>query len=123
MIGIPPYEFPPIPLEDGITSSTTLDEALGLDMVGGWLNNEKDSMKSSCTWTNIGVLGSIKGGLNLAGRCSSTTSTSTNPASSNQKYEPSKSSSRIWNYFGGGFTYVIGSSPHNRGTSAVFQPR
>jgi hypothetical protein len=33
--GIPPREFPPIPLRDGLVGSTTLDDILGLDMVGG----------------------------------------------------------------------------------------
>jgi hypothetical protein len=35
MTGMPLDEFPPIPLEDGLTGSTALDEALGPDMVGG----------------------------------------------------------------------------------------
>jgi hypothetical protein len=33
--GMPLGEFPPIPLGDGIVGSTTLDETLGPDMVGG----------------------------------------------------------------------------------------
>jgi len=35
MIGIPPEGFPPIPLNDGIVGSTTLDETPGPNMVGG----------------------------------------------------------------------------------------
>jgi hypothetical protein len=35
MTEMPPDEFPPIPLEDGLMGSTALDEALGPDMVGG----------------------------------------------------------------------------------------
>jgi hypothetical protein len=87
------------------------------------LNNEKGSLKISCTWTNIGALGSVKGGLKLGGGCSSTTSTSTKLASSNHKYDPSESLSWIWHRFGGGSTSVIGSSPRNRwdwhGSSAM----
>jgi hypothetical protein len=33
--GMPPRGFPPIPLDDGIVDSNTLDETLNPDMVGG----------------------------------------------------------------------------------------
>jgi hypothetical protein len=77
--------MPPVPLEDGIDGSTTLDETLGPNMVGGFINKEKGSLNISLTWTSRGVFGSVKGGLKLGGGRSSTTSTSTKLVSSNQR--------------------------------------
>jgi hypothetical protein len=57
--------MPQVPLVDGIEGSTTLDETLGPDMVGGLLNKEKGSLKISLTWTSRGASGSVKGGLNF----------------------------------------------------------
>jgi hypothetical protein len=74
----------PVPLENGINGSTTLDETLGIDIVKRSLNKEKGSLKLSFTQISMGALGLIKGGLKFGGGLSSTTSTSTKPVSSNQ---------------------------------------
>jgi hypothetical protein len=76
--------MPLVPLIDGIEGSTTLDETLSPEMVGGWLNKEKGPLNISPIWTSRGALGSVKGGLNFCGVLFLTTSTSTKPLSSNQ---------------------------------------
>jgi hypothetical protein len=41
--------MPLVPLVYGIDVSTTQDETLGLDMLGGFLNKEKGALKISLT--------------------------------------------------------------------------
>jgi hypothetical protein len=75
--GMHPRGFSPFLLKYGLDGSTTLDETIGSDMVGGWLNKEKVSLKISLTWISRGAFGSVKGGLKFFGGSSPTTSTST----------------------------------------------
>ena len=81
IVRMPPGEFPPIPLEDGLICSAILDETLGPNMVGGSLNKENGSLKISLTWKSIGSSGLVKGRLKFGGRRSFTTSTLTKPVS------------------------------------------
>jgi hypothetical protein len=82
--GMPLGESPLVLLGDGLVGSATLDDTLGPDMVGGWLNKEKGALKISFTWTSKGTFGSVKGGMKFGGGNLSTTSTSTKLVSSNQ---------------------------------------
>jgi hypothetical protein len=84
IMGIPFRGFSPVPLEDGLDGSATLEETLGPDMLGGLLNKEKGALKISHFWTSMGASGSVKEGLKFGEIIFSTTSTSTKPISSNQ---------------------------------------
>jgi hypothetical protein len=52
-----------VSLANGLEGSNTLDKTLGPYILVGFLNKEKGDLKSSLTWTSMGSLGLVKGGL------------------------------------------------------------